>query len=59
MAPVARLAFDGRVDPATLGQCEKILAWALKEELPRGALLERIGQAGGIGELAGEVAKAA
>ena len=59
MAPVARLAFDGRVDPATLGQCEKILAWALKEELPRGALLERIDQAGGIGELAGEVAKAA
>jgi len=59
MAPVAKLAFDGRVDPATLGQCEKILAWALKEELPRGALLERIDQAGGIGELAGELSKAA
>jgi hypothetical protein len=59
MAPVAKLAFDGLVDPATLGQMEKLLAWALKEELPRGALLERIDQAGGMGELLGEVAKAA
>jgi len=59
MAPVARLAFNGLVDPATLGQCEQILSWALKAELPRGALLERIDQAGGITELVGEVAKAA
>ena len=36
---------------------EKVLAWALKEELPRGALLERIDQAGGIAELAGAVSK--
>ena len=59
MAPVARLAFDGLVDPATLGQCEKILAWALKEELPRGELLGRIDRAGGISELASEAARAA
>jgi len=59
MAPVGKLAFDGLVDADTLGQCEKILAWALKEELPRGELLGRIDQAGGISELAGEVAKAA
>ena len=54
MAPVAKLAFDGLVDPATLGQCEKILAWALKEELARGELLARIDKAGGISELVGE-----
>jgi hypothetical protein len=59
MAPVGKLAFNGLVDEATLGQCEKILAWALKEELARGELLGRIDQAGGISELAGEVAKAA
>jgi hypothetical protein len=58
MAPVGKLAFDGLVDAATLGQMEKILAWALKEELPRGALLDRINEAGGIAELV-EVAKAA
>ena len=56
MAPVARLAFEGACEPATIAQMEKVLAWALKEELPRGALLERIDQAGGIAELAAEVA---
>ena len=55
MAPVAKLAFNGLVDDATLGQMEKILAWALKEELPRGELLGRIDQAGGLSELAGQL----
>lgn len=51
MAPVARLAFDGVCDPTTIAQFEAVLAWALKEELPRGALLDRIQEAGGIAEL--------
>ena len=59
MAPVAKLAFNGVCDPETIAEFEAILAWALKEELPRGGLLERIDQAGGIGELAGELSKAA
>lgn len=59
MAPVAKLAFDGVCDAATIRQFESVLAWALKVELPRGALLERIEQAGGIPELLNEFAKAA
>lgn len=51
MAPVAKLAFDGVCDTSTIAQFEAVLAWALKAELPRGALLERIEQAGGIPEL--------
>jgi hypothetical protein len=51
MAPVARLAFGDSCDDATLAQLEKTLAWALKEELPRGTLIERIQKAGGIAEL--------
>ena len=51
MAPVARLAFDGVCDAGTIQQFEAVLAWALKEELPRGALIERIASAGGISEL--------
>jgi hypothetical protein len=58
MAPVARLAFDGLVDAATLTDAEKLLAWALKVELPRGALLERIERAGGVSELLRELARA-
>ena len=57
MAPVARLAFEGACEPDTIAQMEKVLAWALKEELPRGALLERIDQAGGIAGLAQQVTK--
>lgn len=59
MAPVAKLAFDGVCDTATIRQFEAVLAWALKVELPRGALLERIEQAGGIQELLNEFARAA
>lgn len=59
MAPVAKLAFDGVCDAATIRQFEAVLAWALKVELPRGALLERIEQAGGVPELLEEFARAA
>jgi hypothetical protein len=59
MAPVAKLAFDGICDAATIRQFEAVLAWALKVELPRGALLERIQGAGGIPQLLDEFAKAA
>ncbi len=59
MAPVAKLAFDGVCDAATIRQFEAVLAWALKVELPRGSLLERIEGAGGIPELLSEFAKAA
>ncbi len=51
MAPVASLAFNGLCDEPTIRQFEAVLAWALKEELPRGALIERIDAAGGISEL--------
>ena len=59
MAPVARLAFDDVCDPATIRQFEAVLAWALKVELPRGALLERIESAGGVSELLDEFSRAA
>ena len=59
MAPVARLAFDDVCDAATIRQFEAVLAWALKVELPRGALLERIESAGGIPELLNEFSRAA
>jgi hypothetical protein len=57
MAPIARLAFDGVCEAATIAQFEAVLAWALKQELPRGSLLERIEQAGGIPELVSEVSR--
>ena len=59
MAPVARMAFDDVCDAATIRQFESVLAWALKVELPRGALLERIEQAGGVAELLDEFSRAA
>ena len=59
MAPVAKLAFDDVCDPATIRQFEAVLAWALKVELPRGALLERIESAGGVTELLDEFSRAA
>ena len=48
MAPVARLAFEGMCDDATIGQLEAVLAWALKMDLPRGSLAERIESEGGL-----------
>ena len=59
MAPVARMAFDEVCDAATIRQFEAVLAWALKVELPRGALLERIESAGGVPELLNQFSKAA
>ena len=57
MAPVAKLAFDGVCDAETIAEFEAILAWALKEELPRGTLGERIDKAGGISELLSGVSR--
>ena len=55
MAPVARLSFDGMCDDSVMAQLEAVLAWALKQELPRGSLAARIDEAGGIaGILSGE-----
>jgi hypothetical protein len=51
MKPVVKLAFEGMCDEATIRQLEAVLAWALKEELPRGSLLEHIEAAGGVGEV--------
>jgi hypothetical protein len=51
MKPVAKLAFDGMCDEATIKQLEAILAWAFEEELPRGTLAGRIEEAGGIGPI--------
>jgi hypothetical protein len=59
MKPVVKLAFDGTCDEATIKQLEAVLAWALKEELPRGSLAERIEAAGGIGGVVNGEAKAA
>jgi len=58
MKPVVRLAFDGMCDDATIGQLEAVLAWALKNDLPRGSLAERIESEGGIAPIIG-MAKAA
>ena len=55
MVPVAKLAFGGMCDDSIIAQLEAVLAWALKQELPRGSLAARITEAGGIaGILGGE-----
>ena len=59
MAPVVKLAFNGMCDDATIGQLEAVLAWALKNDLPRGSLAERIESEGGIGPILSGHAKAA
>ena len=59
MAPVVKLAFNGMCDDATIGQLEAVLAWALKNDLPRGSLAERIETEGGIGPILNGQAKAA
>ena len=51
MKPVVKLAFADTCDEATIKQLEAVLAWALKEELPRGTLLERLDAEGGIAEV--------
>src|SRR5204863_8587348 len=47
MKPVVKLAFDSTCDEATIKQIEAVLAWALKEELPCGTLLDRLEAEGG------------
>lgn len=59
MRPVVKLAFNGMCDDTTIGQLEAVLAWALDNELPRGALAEKIEAAGGIGPILNGDAKAA
>jgi len=60
MKPVVKLAFDGLCDEATISQLETVLAWALKNDLPRGSLAERIEAEGGLGPiLNGQTAAAA
>ena len=55
MAPVVKLTFNGMCDDSVIGQLEAVMAWALKQELPRGTLAARIEEAGGIaGILNGE-----
>ncbi|GAA4742490.1 hypothetical protein GCM10023264_04540 [Sphingomonas daechungensis] len=51
MKPVVKLAFDGLCDEATISQLESVLAWALKHDLPRGSLAERIEAEGGLGAI--------
>ena len=59
MKPVVKLAFDGLCDDSTIGQLEAVLAWALKQDLPRGSLAERIEAEGGLGPILNGQAKAA
>lgn len=59
MKPVVKLAFDGMCDDSTIGQLEAVLAWALKNDLPRGTLAERLEEEGGIGAVLNGQAKAA
>jgi hypothetical protein len=59
MKPVVKLAFDGMCDDATISQLEAVLAWALKQDRPRGSLAARIEEAGGIGPILNGQAKAA
>jgi hypothetical protein len=51
MKPVVKLAFDGLCDDSTIAQLEAVLAWALKQELPRGTLAERLEAEGGIARI--------
>ena len=51
MKPVVKLAFDGMCDEPTIRQLEAVLAWALKHDLPRGTLAERIQAEGGLGPI--------
>ena len=59
MKPVVKLAFDGMCDDSTIAQLEAVLAWALKNDLPRGSLAARIEEEGGIGPIINGHAKAA
>ena len=58
MKPVVRLAFDGTCDDPTIAQLEAVLAWALKQDLGKGTLAERIQAEGGIDAILGGQAAA-
>ena len=51
MKPVVRLAFEGMCDDPTIAKLEAVLAWALKQDLPRGSLRDRIEAEGGLGPI--------
>jgi hypothetical protein len=51
MKPVVKLAFDGLADAQTIADLEAVLAWALKQDLPRGTLPAKIEQAGGLDQI--------
>ena len=53
MKPVVKLAFDGLADEQTIAELEAVLAWALKQDLPRGTLPARIEEEGGLGKILG------
>lgn len=53
MKPVVKLAFDGLADAQTIADLEAVLAWALKQDLPRGTLPAKIDAAGGLEEILG------
>lgn len=59
MKPVVKLAFAETCDDQTIAQLEAVLAWALKNDLPRGSLADRIEAEGGIGPILEGLAKAA
>ena len=59
MKPVVKLAFAETCDEATIAQLEAVLAWALKQDLPRGSLADRIEAEGGIGPILEGLGKAA
>ena len=59
MRPVVKLAFNGMCDDSMIAQLEKVLAWAIDQELPRGSLAKCIEEAGGIGPILNGLAKAA
>jgi hypothetical protein len=59
MKPVVRLAFDGMCDDSMIAHLEAVLAWALKMDLPRGSLAERIEAEGGIAPILNGGARAA
>ncbi len=59
MKPVVKLAFADTCDEATIAELESVLAWALKMDLPRGSLGERIEAEGGIGPILNGLGKAA
>lgn len=59
MKPVVKLAFAETCNDATIAQLEAVLAWALKQDLPRGSLADRIEAEGGIGSILEGLGKAA